>query len=73
MLLNFGAGHTKVSGNSEVSKLATKALYQQWNEPLSFDKLVRTLGAEITDYKDEADFDFSLEHLEKDSFLKLFE
>jgi hypothetical protein len=48
-------------------------LYQQWNEPLSFDRLVRTLGAEITDYKDEADFDFSLEHLEKDSFLKLFE
>ena len=73
VLLNFGAGHTRVSGNSEVSNLATKALYQQWNEPLSFDKLVRTLGAEITNYKDEADFDFSLEYLEKDSFLKLFE
>ncbi len=73
VLLNFGAGHTRVSGNSEVSKLATKALYQQWNESLSFDKLVRTLGAEITDYKDEADFDFSLGNLERDSFLKLFE
>ncbi|WP_225036086.1 hypothetical protein [Winogradskyella sp. SM1960] len=72
VLLNFGAGNTRVSGNSEVSTLATKALYQQWNEPLSFDNLVRTLGAEITDYKDEADFDFSLENLEKDSFLKPF-
>ena len=72
VLLNFGAGHTRVSGNSEVSNLATKALYQQWNEPLSFDKLVRTLCAEITGYKDEADYDFSLENLEKDSFLKLF-
>ncbi|WP_299272125.1 hypothetical protein [uncultured Psychroserpens sp.] len=72
VLLNFGAGHTRVSGNSEVSNLATKALYQQWNESLSFDSLVRALGAQITDYKDEADFDFSLENLEKDSFLKLF-
>ncbi|WP_422106856.1 hypothetical protein [Winogradskyella sp.] len=73
VLLNFGAGHNRVSGNSEVSNLATKALYQQWNEPLSFDSLVKALGAEITNYKDEADFDFSLENLEKDSFLKLFE
>lgn len=72
VLLNFGAGHARVSGNSEISNVATKALYQQWNEPLSFDTLVRTLGAEITDYKDEADFDFSIENLEKDSFLKLF-
>ena len=73
VLLNFGAGHSRVSGNSEVSTLATRALYQQWNNPLAFDDLVRTLGAEITDYKDEADFDFSLENLEKDSFVKLFE
>ena len=73
VLLNFGAGHTRVSGNSEISNLATKALYQQWNEALSFDNLVRTLGAELTPYKDEADYDFSLETLEKDSFLKLFE
>ena len=72
VLLNFGAGHTRVSGNSEVSTLATRALYQQWNDPLSFDHLVRALGAEITDYKDEADFDFSLDNLEKDSFTKLF-
>ena len=72
VLLNFGAGHARVSGHSEISRLATKALYQQWNKPLSFDHLVRILGAEITNNKDEADYDFSLEHLEKDSFLKLF-
>lgn len=72
VLLNFGAGHTRVSGNSEVSRLATKALYQQWNEPLSFHDLVRNLGATITEYKDEATIDFSLETLEKDSFTKLF-
>ncbi|MEW4923424.1 hypothetical protein [Algibacter sp. 2305UL17-15] len=72
VLLNFGAGHTRVSGNSEVSNLATKALYQQWNKPLSFDKLVTFLGAELIENKAEADYDFSLENLEKDSFLKPF-
>ncbi|NRB59822.1 MAG: hypothetical protein HRU50_07815 [Winogradskyella sp.] len=72
VLLNFGAGHSRVSSNSEVSTIATRALYQQWNNALAFDDLVRSLGAEITDYKDEADFDFSLENLEKDSFIKLF-
>ena len=72
VLLNFGAGQARVSGNSEISNLATKALYQQWHAPLSFEELLRILGAEITDYKDKADFDFSLETLEKDSFLKPF-
>jgi len=73
VLLNFGAGHTRVSGNSEVSNLATKALYQQWNKSLSFNKLVTSLGAELITDRTKADFDFSIEALEKDSFLKLFE
>ena len=72
VLLNFGAGHTRVSGNSEVSKLATKALYQQWNAPISFEHVVTFLGATIVNDKTEADFDFSLDTLEKDSFLKPF-
>ncbi|MEP5339131.1 MAG: hypothetical protein ABJL44_01565 [Algibacter sp.] len=72
VLLNFGAGHTRVSGNSEVSDLATKALYQQWSKPLSFDKLVIFLGATLISDKAKADYDFSLETLEKDTFLKPF-
>jgi hypothetical protein len=72
VLLNFGAGHSHVSGNSEVSRMATDALYQQWYAPLSFNILVEELGAVITSEKEEADFDFSLETLEKDSFVKLF-
>lgn len=72
VLLNFGAGHTHVSGNSEISVMATEALYQQWYEPLSFNGLVAELGAEMTSEKEEADFDFSLESLEKDSFTKVF-
>ena len=72
VLLNFGAGHSHVSGNSEVSMMATSALYQQWYEAMSFNELVKELGAEITREKSEADFDFSLESLEKDSFIRIF-
>jgi hypothetical protein len=37
------------------------ALYQQWYEAMSFNELIKELGAEITTEKAEADFDFSLE------------
>jgi hypothetical protein len=70
VLLNFGAGHAKVSGNNELSNIATKALYQQWKKPLSFNKIIKLLGAEIVD--SEFEYDFSLESLEKDSFINLF-
>ncbi|CAL2077968.1 hypothetical protein [Tenacibaculum sp. 190524A05c] len=72
VLLNFGAGHANVSGTSEVSNLATKALYQQWSNPLSFRTIVSLLGAEIVNKVEESTYDFSLETLEKDSFIKLF-
>ncbi len=73
VLLNLGAGHAQVSANSQISTMATKALYQQWNKPYTFNKLVKLLGAEIVDSPDLADYDFSLDKLEKDSFTKLFE
>lgn len=72
VLLNFGAGHVRVSSNSETTGIATKALYQQWSKPFSFNKLIKLLGANIVETKDEADFDFSLDNLEKDSFIRIF-
>jgi hypothetical protein len=69
----FGAGHMHVSGNTPVTTAATKALYQQWGKPLSFKKVVFKLGADLVDFPEEADHDFSLDKLEKDSFTKLFE
>ena len=72
VLLNFGAGHSHVSGNSQISMMATSALYQQWYDAMPFNELVKELGAEITTEKSEADFDFSLESLEKDSFIRIF-
>ncbi|CAA7385774.1 lipocalin/fatty acid-binding family protein [Chryseobacterium fistulae] len=72
VLLNFGAGHSHVSGSSEVSIMATNALYQQWYEPISFNHLVKELGATLISEKEKSDFDFSLETLEKDSFTQVF-
>ncbi|MCD0477554.1 hypothetical protein LPB90_03760 [Chryseobacterium sp. LC2016-29] len=72
VLLNFGAGNSHISGTSEVSTMATNALYQQWYESISFNHLIEKLGAIITSEKEEADFDFSLKTLEKDSFTKIF-
>ncbi len=72
VLLNFGAGHTRVSGHNAISDIATRALYQQWNKPLSFQKVAEELGAEFVASKEEANVDLSLDALEKDSFTKLF-
>lgn len=73
VLLNFGAGASRVSGNSQLSILATNALYQQWSNPVSFRDLILELGAEIVGKKTAADYDFSLNQLQKDSFLKVFQ
>ncbi|WP_276876175.1 hypothetical protein [Chryseobacterium joostei] len=72
VLLNFGAGHSHVSGNTEIAVMATNALYQQWYEPISFNDLVQELGATVTTEKSETDLNFSLESLEKDSFIRIF-
>lgn len=70
VLLNFSMGNLRVSGSSEISSLVTKALYQQWSNPLTLKKVLRWCGAE---FKEDADIDLSLDNLEKDTFIKLFE
>jgi hypothetical protein len=72
VLLNFGAGHARVSGSSEIATLARQALLQQWRNPLSLNGILEILGAEIIEDKENADIDLSLNALEKDSFIKLF-
>lgn len=72
VLLNFGSGHARVSGNSAISTIATKALYQQWSRPVSFNKLVKLFGAEIVEKPELAEIDYSINALEKDSFTKIF-
>ncbi|MEM9824555.1 MAG: hypothetical protein AAF985_25940, partial [Bacteroidota bacterium] len=73
VLLNFAAGVGRVSRNSKLSDMATKALYQQWSDPISFREVIVELGAKIVPNAEAADYDFSLNKLEKDSFIKVFE
>jgi len=72
VLLNFGAGNTIVSRSGDLNDLTVKSLQQQWGKPFSFNKLVKLLGAEIVESAEEAEYNFALDSLEKDSFMKLF-
>ena len=73
VLLNFGAGHARVSDNNKMSDVATAALYSQWNNAFTFNDLVVLLGAKIVFKPEDADYNFSLDSLQKDSFIKIFE
>lgn len=68
----MGAGHTRVSGSSEIVTLSRIALYQQWRNPLSFNSLVTILGAEIVKNEKDSNVNLSMSALERDSFLKIF-
>ena len=72
VLVNFGAGHTQVSGYNDHSTLARVAMFQEWRNPLSFTYLVQALGAELVDDPKDADVNLSLNNLTKDSFISLF-
>jgi hypothetical protein len=72
VILNFGAGQSRISGNTEVSINATKALYQQWNNPISFNEIITKLNGEIVNRKEKADYNFALDNLQKDSFMRIF-
>lgn len=71
VVLNFGAGNVRVSGNSPLTSTATSALYHQWKDQLTLKSVCKELGATVTD-KTKADIDLSLETLEKDTFIGMF-
>lgn len=66
-ILNFGEGHLRVStGNSEKP---IQALMYQWSNPLTFNWMVSELGGIVKDTEKDVDYNFSLDNLQKDSFL----
>ena len=74
-LLNFGAGQARVSGNNEVSKNATTALYQQWSKPISLNTVLEQCGFTVLHEKEddvELYADLSLDNLTKSTFIDLF-
>lgn len=73
VLLNFGTGNIPVSGRSGNSEIMIRALYQQWTEALTFGEILQEFQVEFVENPLDADYDFSLDSLEKDSFTKLFQ
>jgi len=73
-LLNFGSGNARVSGYSEPTSIAIKALYQQWEHSMTLNELLEGLGATITNNpEDEYDVNLSVDSLDKTSIINLFE
>jgi hypothetical protein len=72
IILNVGAGASRVSGNSNVATMATDALFQQWHSPLSFREIILAFGGEVVKEVENADYNLSLNHLQKDSFTSIF-
>lgn len=78
VLLNFGAGNAHIAGDSEVTRLSTKALYQQWNNALSLNMLLVEFGFVVKNTIDEEnkeliiDFNLKPDILTKSSFIDLF-
>ncbi|XOV66320.1 MAG: hypothetical protein ACFHU9_11840 [Fluviicola sp.] len=72
VLLNFGAGHARVSGKTEISNLATQALYQQWKDCLMLHTIVELLEGTIVATNENADYDLSMNQLSIDSLINIF-
>lgn len=72
VILNFGAGECRVSGNSEITIAATNALFQQWSNPISLKEILIAFGGEIVNEIENSDYNLSLENLQKDSFINIF-
>ena len=63
---------TTEKNNAAYANLATKALYEQWSYPIMLHDIVTLLGGEITPYVSNADYDFSLSKLDKNTFIDVF-
>lgn len=69
VILNFGSGNRSVSMYDENQ---SKALVQQWGNPLTFNDILVSLGAELVNDRDDATIDLSLDSLEKDTLINIF-
>ena len=70
--LNFGSGNLNVSGGGELSTKRINSLFQQWDNTISVNTLVKELGWNIVTKQAEADIDLSLDALDADTFMKIF-
>lgn len=72
IVLNVGAGSSRVSGNDCTSAKYTRALYQEYINSFSFNDLIVLLGGVLTSVPSDADYNLSIKELTKDSLMTLF-
>jgi hypothetical protein len=72
ILMNLGAGNVQISSKSKNTEIAIEALYQEWRKPYNLKKMISVLGGKIVKEKEDADFDLSVDALQKDTFTKIF-
>jgi hypothetical protein len=72
-LLNCGSGSKRVSVYGNLSQQLLQSLYEQSKFSYNFEELIGQLGGVLVDDKDEADYNYEVNALTKDSFTKLFE
>lgn len=73
VLLALGAGRSRVSGYDKHTNTAKTALLQEWRNPFSLNWLLQHLGAKFVASPEKADVDLSIDKLERDTFIKLFQ
>lgn len=73
VVFNVGAGNARVSGHNKLTNTAIDALMEKFSCAASFNSLVAFLGGNIVDSPEKADYDFSTNALEKDSFTRVFD
>lgn len=72
-ILNIGSGGVGVSSGSEVSIIQNKAILSQWDNSLYFNDFVNMIGWDFVNYPEGADIDLSLDKINKDTFIKIFD
>jgi len=61
----------RISGNSEIADISRASIEEQWLKAISFNKLIKRLGATIVKDKEEADYSLDLADLNKNSFTEI--
>ncbi len=73
VLLNFGAGQLRVSNKCDLTDISRASIEEQWLKSITFDKLIKELGATIVRSKKDADYSLDLDDLNKNSFTEILE
>lgn len=72
VLFNTGSGQLRVSGGKN-THLFREALIQEWTNNITLNDVLYSMGVTIVESPEEADIDLSIEALQKDTFISMFE